>query len=733
MAYGDDVTEAIPYALSRATGIVTYTPTGENYDLAINGQPFFMATGDTYPYRRQTAQYRKNQVDQSNEPGEQSITGWWVRAQSSFHKGSGIKFYDPSSGEVVLYRFTDSKGVNVWEKGEVSLLKSSSQDHVTTGPIATNERPQQSMRSITWSGMDGVLLRDEYDVDKVYPRITGSITNKALTSNVATLTSTAHSFTVGMTVVVSGVDATFNGTYTITAVTANTFSYAKTASNVASTAVNPVGSVHSKVTKFVNYTAGAGVYPIYDVCDDGTYAYWVTNVTTGANTKFTMYKKPLTGNAADTSDEVKMFDVTGTTATNAIIDYVKERLVLCVNNAVYEVTSSSTSLPTAIYTHPTNGFTFTSITASGPAIYLAGYNGIKSSIIKFTLTTTGAMPTLSGGASVAAELPTGEKAFKIFYYLGYMMIGTNRGIRAALVSDQDGSISYGPLIVETSQTCYDFASRDHYVWCATSVDGQPGTIRIDLNSEIETLRFAYANDVYYDTENTNPTTASAFAGSTNRLMYASAYSSSTNGNVYCEDLTSLMERGSLTTGWIRYATLENKVFKNIKAKVDNNYGGLTIESHTADGNYFTIANFSEKSATPEVSVSYPTGSSEYISFRFNLVRSETSASQGPILYGYQLKSLPAIPRQRLIQYPLSLYDRELDTFGVQVGHEGAAFDRLQDLELVENSGDSIRIEDFRTGESYLGLIEEMQFINSTPSDKRYSGFGGILLLTIRTL
>jgi hypothetical protein len=62
------------------------------------------------------------------------------------------------------------------------------------------------------------------------------VTNAALTSNVATLTtSTAHGFAVGNSVVVAGVGVSFNGTFTVTAVTTNTFSYAKTASNVAST------------------------------------------------------------------------------------------------------------------------------------------------------------------------------------------------------------------------------------------------------------------------------------------------------------------------------------------------------------------------------------------------------------------------------------------------------------------------------------------------------------------
>jgi hypothetical protein len=66
--------------------------------------------------------------------------------------------------------------------------------------------------------------------------LTATITNKALTSNIATLTtSTAHSFRAGTQVVISGVNSTFNGTYTILSTpTTTTFTYAKTATNVAS-------------------------------------------------------------------------------------------------------------------------------------------------------------------------------------------------------------------------------------------------------------------------------------------------------------------------------------------------------------------------------------------------------------------------------------------------------------------------------------------------------------------
>ena len=67
---------------------------------------------------------------------------------------------------------------------------------------------------------------------------TVSVTNKALTSNVATLTTAvAHGLGVGQVVTVSGVDSVFNGTYTITVVgSTTTFSYAKTNADVSSVA-----------------------------------------------------------------------------------------------------------------------------------------------------------------------------------------------------------------------------------------------------------------------------------------------------------------------------------------------------------------------------------------------------------------------------------------------------------------------------------------------------------------
>jgi len=746
MPYGDDITEAIPFALSNPNSIKTYTVTGAAYDLSVNGLPFFIYATDETPYRRQTAEYRKQQIDQSTEPGEQTLTGWWLRSQSSFHNGTGINFYDPSAGETVSYRFADSKGVDVWTKGQATLLKDVVNVHNTTGPVVgtDHQHPNQHMRSIQWGGVNAVLLHDEFDVHKIYPSITVSINNKARTTNVATLTTTAaHGLAVGMTILITGVDATFNGTYRITTVpTTTTFTYTTgTSGTVTSTVVDPVGTgVTNPVVHFVDYISGTD-RKVHAICDDGVNAYWVTNKTVSGDQRLTMFKKPLTGdsttgssNPSATGDVTQMFQTSGNKEIfYAKMEFIKDRIVLCVNNEVYEFPTNTDAFGDGnlVYTNQNTNYHYTSIAASGPAIYTAGHSGIYSTIQKYTLNTSGAMPTLTS-AVVAAELPAGEIVEKLYYYLGYMMIGTNKGVRASIVSDQDGSLNYGPLIFETSQPVYDFAGRDRFIWCSTGVGADAGTIRIDLGSEIEPLRFAYANDLYSAQTGEHYTTALAFLGTTNRLAFATAYNV-TDGATYLESASDLVSSGYITTGKIRYSTLEPKVFKVMKALVDNTNGGLTIESIDTMGTARTIGNFAKGDFVPEVNVSYPVGAQEYMSFKFTISRNSSATESGAIFDGYQLKSLPAVPRQRIIQYPLACFDNEKDRFNVQTGHTGSAYDRLGDLEALENTGDSIRVDDFRTGESFIGLIESISFNNQTSGDKRFSGFGGIAYLTIRSL
>jgi hypothetical protein len=736
---GRDITEGrATRAIAVDVGVVATSAIWQNtdvaYDVAVGGMPFIYAINDARPYIRQTAPFRKEQFDNQPEPGEQSLTGWWIRSQQSFHAGDGITFYEPAQtapNSPAHYRFADSKGVNVWEQGEVTLLNNVNVGHVTTGAIKGNGRPNQFLRSIKWNNTSGVLLADEYDVDKI--------------------------------------------------------------------------DIDGNETHFVNYNAGTDA-PVYAICDDGTFAYWITNT----STKKTVYKKPLTGTSASTADVTLMFDEIGT-ISNATMEYVKERIVLCADNKVYEFAPSASAMPTAVYTHPSTTHVYTSVAASGPAIYVSGYNGIQSSIIKFTLSTAGVMPTLTS-AITAAEFPVGEVVHKIHYYLGYMVIGTDKGIRVATVSDQDGSLSYGPLIVETTQPCYDFASRDHYVWCATGVNGEPGVIRLDLSLEIEPLRFAYANDIYYGGITGRVTTACAFANGTDQLVFASTgltvggtitnkamtsgvatlttasahglttgdavwvegvdsnFNSSTGpwtvssattttftytsavtatvtstavtsstavantpGSTYIEDDTDLMPTGYITTGYIRYNTLEPKNFKRLVARGNFEYGSMTLETVTADGTEYDVVSYDASVPPVEVTTSNPQEAQEYLAYKFIMYRDGDDASKGPIMKGYQAKATIATPRQRVMRFPVYCYDVETDRYNVQVGYEGRAFDRIAQLESVEENGDVVTWQDLTTGESRQAVIEQISFTRLTPPDRGFTGYGGVIDITIRTV
>lgn len=132
------------------------------------------------------------------------------------------------------------------------------------------------------------------------PSFAATVTNKVLTSNVATLTiGSGHGFNANQSLVVAGVDATFNGTYTITATTSTTVSYAKVAGDVATVAAS--GTATSVVV--VNmHLQGTTANPL---------SFTAINVTTDA-------LSPFNGAGAVDANEVDYLNrnVMGTTQRN---------------------------------------------------------------------------------------------------------------------------------------------------------------------------------------------------------------------------------------------------------------------------------------------------------------------------------------------------------------------------------------------------------------------------------
>jgi hypothetical protein len=636
MPYGDDITEGIPYVLSNPAGSTTYTPTGPAYDVAFSALPFFLAASDEQPYRRVTAQYRKQQIDQTREPGEQTLTGWWVRSQSSFHFGAGIKYFEPIQEESLRFQYTESKGIDVWTRGQATLLNDTASFYA--GAAAAQ------LIGVNDGTNDCILVTDGTALKKI-----------------------------------------------TSAGSASTYTQAGTVSNILSLTTN------------------------------GTQYFFVNGST--------VHRGNISGSTSDT----EIYTAAGT--TRATIRYVKQRLIVAIGPAIYELNanaSASTALPTALYTHPNASWVWSSIAEGPQAIYISGYdpNGTSSSVFKIALDATTpnslGFPTLET-PTVIIDMPNGERINDFDVYLGtYAVLATSLGFRVG-ISDTAGNIQYGPLLFRDA-ACNSIAFRDNYAYLATKVDGEAGLVRADLSSTVisNALYFPFAWDLIAAGTSTTASQV-AFFGNSDRAAF-------TNGNnTWAESTTSLVASGYLRTGYIRYNTLETKIYKLLQARIDTTNGGINIDSIDSVDTEYRIGTFSQGESVPEINVNYPTTAQEYLGFRFTLSRSTSDVTKGPLFTGYQLKSLPAVPRQRLIQYPVFCYDHEADKFGNEVGYEGSAYERMSQLEQVENVGDTIRVQDFRTGESYLGIIEEMDFINKTPEDKRFTGFGGTLLITIRTV
>jgi hypothetical protein len=712
MPYGDDITEGIPYVLSNPAGSTTYTPTGPAYDVAFSALPFFIAASDEQPYRRVTAQYRKQQYDQTREAGEQSLTGWWFRSQSTFHLGAGIKYFEPAQDESLRFQFTESKGCDIWTKGQVTLLNSTVRALTSTNNpiiVGANDGTDDCLVVANGAGLTKITMSADTPT-------TSNYTQAGTPSTILDLTTDGIRYYF-----INGTDVhQGNITSGDSAIVYDT----------PSTTSGRIKYIKQRLISTINNS-------LYELSAGRTYSATINNAEVASGTVTITTSDPhglVSGNKVTVIDLPAPFTAYNVTATvtaaptTTTFEYVEGAATVA--SAATTGKFLNTTTPDPHYIHPQTDWTWTTISEGPQAIYVGGFSRKNSSIYKITLDLTNAnslgFPELSV-PSVVIDLPEGEIINTFDTYLGtYAVLCTNKGVRVGVLGN-DGDISYGPLLFESE--CTDVVFRDRFAYVSTKQDGESGLVRIDLSQPIvpNSLIFAYAWDVCAIGE-TTLTNSTAFLGGTDRVAF-----SVPGDGVWIESSGVKVETGYLQTGYIRYNTLENKIFKLMQTRIDTTDGGITIDSIDSTDTEYRIGTFSQGEIVPEINVNYPTTAQEYLGFGFTLIRSTTDVTKGPLFTGYQLKSLPAVPRQRLIQYPVFCYDHESDKFGNEIGYEGSAYERMSQLEAVENAGDTIRIQDLRIGESYLGIIEEMDFMNKTPEDKRFSGFGGTLLVTIRTV
>ncbi len=426
-------------------------------------------------------------------------------------------------------------------------------------------------------------------------------------------------------------------------------------------------------------------------------------------------------------------------ATSAIISFVKQRFMLGFTDTakdtfVYELvrnTGSSINLSTLT---PVNGsetlpigFRFTGITESSAAIYVGGYSGDEGLALKIEVDNTGALSTMT----TVLVLPRGERLTAMYGYLGtFVALGTSRGVRIA-IADGNGNLSYGPLVYESSSDIYAFTASNEFIYAGVKaeVGSYSGLIRINLGAPLSSGKYAYAKDL-------------AASGVTGTVWSIATFSNGhkaftvENSGLWVESQTNYVESGEITTGIIRFDTFENKAWKRIKIRLEDELQGDIDMFRVLDGAdvaFQTIPQGTTEIYDYDLAPVFGTVSAE-AQFKFRLNRNDTSATTGAVIYGYSVKALPTPTRARVIQIPLFCFDQETDRNKQIIGYQGYALARLQALEQMEAQGETLIIQDFTAGgEPIEAVVEQVTFTRTTPPNSNFSGYGGIIQVVARTV
>ena len=622
------LTFTIPFVGTPAfyTGTSSSSLVPDVFPVAINGRPY-MVDMKSGQLARGFEQRVRDSVDQSTAPGEAAINpgGLWRRGEVSWHYGAGQKYADTAESQD--YRFYKSKGVNVWTKGQLTLLNTTK---LSYGSASTTSH------MVVQDGRVYVSLNGDvrYSTDP-YTSISATVTNVSASAGTITYTtSAAHGFTAGQVVDITGIVPTAYNLTGATLATASGTSFTIT-NGATGTFVSGGSAVQRPFWTAVVDEAGGTAAPtgsVQAMATDGNDVYLafpsdgVRKVDTSVDPAIISNTRFNTG-AGSASHDYYM------------LGFAKGYMFGAHDQNLRQISGAGAT--TDRITIDDTTFRWVGVATGQNAVYAAGYVGKKSLIYKITIKADG---TLDSGV-VALELPTGEVVTAISGSLGFILIGTNKGVRFCS-TDSNSNLVAGQII-PTSGPVKKFTSTDRFVWFTWSnYDGvSTGLGRLDLSTFTSANTPAFATDLMY----------TSTADVLNLITFDDKHCFVVSGiGVIAEDTANLVASGSIETGHYRWGIPDRKFV----AKVDTRSLPLTgtIESYMAlDGGNYALLGTWEGSGDTENSFS---GSDDHtIEAQFKFVLNRQSALVGPTLTRWAARAYAAPFRSQFFRVPVLIHDR----------------------------------------------------------------------------
>ena len=381
-----------------------------------------------------------------------------------------------------------------------------------------------------------------------------------------------------------------------------------------------------------------------------------------------------------TSNTYAVLGSVSTAGSASFIGYNKDYMVAGAGNKFVEFTGG---VNTTVYTHPLQSYRWLDSCDGPNAIYAIGGTGDKYYVHRFGVKSDGSG--LDVGI-VAATLPEGEIGYAIGEYLGYVFIGTSKGIRMAQPTG-NGDLTLGALI-PTTQPVRCFEGQDRFVWFGLDemvVNYTPsrsddknlmpttnvvGLGRMDLSTFTTTaLTPAYANDLSVPTQSSKPV-RSVVTWNGIRVF------SVDGAGVYYQG-TNLVPGGYLIQGLFSFSVEDLKSALYLQAKwlpgcAGSIYIDLAFDS-TGFARYATLQVSNNNIRSDNVNlfgIRFSRGNARYV-----LRRCPLNNAVGPVFTRFEIRSMPVRGRASRWTVPVMNYE-EVEIEGMKI---------IRDVTLVRDT------------------------------------------------
>lgn len=337
------------------------------------------------------------------------------------------------------------------------------------------------------------------------------------------------------------------------------------------------------------------------------------------------------------------------------IAWEKDYLLVGDGNKLYNALKGNN--PVLIYTHPDTDFRWVSAASGNSCIYVMGSLGDRTTIHRVNIKQdgTGLLPCI-----VAANLPDGEIGYSIDTYLGFVLIGTDKGVRVAQSVNDSGDLVLGPVI-PTDAPVRCFEGQDRFVWYGvSSMDGAysldndyfpagrvSGLGRMDLSVTTTTqLTPAYANDICVVSE-AESITRSVVTYNDKRVF-------SVDGSGVWFETADYMQGGWLHQGTMSFGIEDLKTGLYLQAKWEPLKGEIDLDIAYDSTGYIRVAKFTQQGSIRSGNVSLDGVQYSRLDSRF--VLQTPDVTETPIFTRWEHRAIPV--KGRTSRWTLPIYNYE---------------------------------------------------------------------------